>query len=198
MSANRPGGRTPHGSADQRAGGQAGGQMEREDRDTAFTDFVTSRSRALLSSAYLLTGDLQRGEDLTQTALLKAYLAWPRLREPAAAEAYVRRIMVTTSISWWRRRWRGEVPSAELPDRARLDTSELVDGRSEMWPHLLALPARQRVTLVLRYYEDLPLAQVAELMGCSLGTVKSTTNRALAALRARIEAADHVTPGGVR
>ena len=172
--------------------------MEREDRDTAFTDFVTSRSRALLSSAYLLTGDLQRGEDLMQTALLKAYLAWPRLREPAAAEAYVRRTMVTTSISWWRRRWRGEVPTARLPDRPRLDPSELVDGRSEMWPHLLALPPRQRVALVLRYYEDLPLAQVAELMGCSIGTVKSTTNRGLAALRARIEAADHVTPGGVR
>lgn len=179
--------------------------MERTDRDAEFAAFVLSRSRALLSVAVLLTGDHQRGEDLMQTALLKAYDAWPRLRQPQAAEPYVRRIMVTTSISWWRRRWRAEVPTEDVAGRAGpgaavpgLDPALLVDGRTQMWPHLLALPPRQRAVLVLRYYEDLPVARIAELMGCSVGTVKSQTSKALATLRARLEAADQPERGGVR
>jgi RNA polymerase sigma-70 factor, ECF subfamily len=160
--------------------------VDRHKRDEQFTDFVNARSRALLGTAYLLVSDRQRAEDLVQTALLKTYLAWPKLREARAVEAYVRRTMVTTTISWSRRRWRGEIPSGALPQEAGCDGTGLVDGRAEVWPHLRALPPRQRAALVLRYYEDLTEQQVAEHLGCSVGTVKSQTHRALATLRARL------------
>ena len=106
--------------------------------------------------------------------------------------------MVTTSISWWRRRWHGELPTAELPDRSQLDPIDLVDGRSEIWPHLLRLPTRQRVVLVLKFYEDLTEPQIAEQMGCSVGTVKSQTHRALAALRARMGQPDQPAARSLR
>jgi RNA polymerase sigma-70 factor (ECF subfamily) len=173
--------------------------VDRKAREAQFTEFVTARSRALLGTAYLLSGDRQRAEDLVQTALLKTYLAWPRLRDTRAVEAYVRRTMVTTSISWSRRRWRGELSTGSLPEPAHADRTADVDGRAELWPHLAALPARQRAVLVLRFYEDLTEPQVAEQLGCSVGTVKSQTHRALATLRARLglTAAD-LTPGGGR
>ncbi len=176
--------------------------MDRRARETQFTEFVTARSRALLGTAYLLSGDRQRAEDLVQTALLKTYLAWPRLRDSRAVEAYVRRTMVTTSISWSRRRWRGELSTGALPeaaDGADGDRTADVDGRAELWPHLAALPARQRAVLVLRYYEDLTEPQVAEQLGCSVGTVKSQAHRALATLRDRLgTTANDLTPGGGR
>jgi RNA polymerase sigma-70 factor (ECF subfamily) len=176
--------------------------VDRRARETQFTEFVTARSRALLGTAYLLSGDRQRAEDLVQTALLKTYLAWPRLRDTRAVEAYVRRTMVTTSISWSRRRWRGELSTAALPERAVAadgDPTADVDGRAELWPHLAALPARQRAVLVLRYYEDLTEPQVAEQLGCSVGTVKSQAHRALATLRDRLgTTAPDLTPGGGR
>jgi RNA polymerase sigma-70 factor (sigma-E family) len=172
--------------------------VDRDQRDRQFTDFVAARSRALLGTAYLLTGDRQRGEDLLQTALLKTYLAWPRLRETRAVEAYVRRTMVTTNISWWRRRWQGEVPTADLPEGVEPDPGEAADRRSELWPHLVALPPRQRTAVVLRFYEDLSETQVAEQMGCSVGTVKSQVHRALATLRARLGDAQAALHGGIR
>jgi RNA polymerase sigma-70 factor (sigma-E family) len=177
--------------------------VDRRGRDEEFTAFVAARSRALLGTAYLLAGDRGRGEDLLQTALLKTYLAWPRLREPQAAEAYVRRTMVTTSISWSRRRWRGELPAAELPHQVTPDATTQVDRRDEVWPHLRGLAPRQRAVLVLKFYEDLPETGIAELMGCSVGTVKSQTHRALATLRSRMGLAEptadaDVTTGGGR
>jgi RNA polymerase sigma-70 factor (ECF subfamily) len=177
--------------------------VDRKGREEEFTSFVHGRSRALLGTAYLLAGDRGRGEDLLQTALLKAYLAWPRLRELQAAEAYVRRTMVTTSISWSRRRWRGEVPASDLPEQLAPDGTSQVDGRAEVWPHLRALPPRQRAALVLKFYEDLSEAQIAEQLGCSVGTVKSQTHRALATLRTRMRLAEptagaDVTSGGGR
>ena len=171
--------------------------MDRRGRDEEFTAFVAARSRALLGTAYLLTGDRGRAEDLLQTALLKTYLAWPRMREPQAAEAYVRRTMVTTSISWSRRRWRGELPAADLPERLTPDGTSQIDRRAEVWPHLHALPPRQRAVVVLRFYEDLPEARIAELLGCSVGTVKSQTHRALATLRARMGLAEPTTDADV-
>lgn len=170
--------------------------MDRQARDAQFDDFVTARSRALLGTAYLLTGDRQRAEDLLQTALLKTYLAWGRLRETRAVEAYVRRTLVTTYISWSRRKWRSEVATGSLPDRPGADDpTRVVDGRAELWPHLRALPPRQRASLVLRFYEDLSEAQVAEQLGCSVGTVKSQTSRALATLRERMGVPTTAEPG---
>jgi RNA polymerase sigma-70 factor (ECF subfamily) len=149
--------------------------------------FVAARSSALLRTAYLLTGDRGRAEDLLQTALTKTYLSWGRIRDSGAVEAYVRRVMVTTSTSWWRRRWHGESPTEILPDTAAPDDLTRSHAeRDELWRVLQDLPAKQRAVLVLRFYEDLNETEVADALGISRGTVKSHTSRALAALRVRL------------
>ncbi|MFG1815856.1 SigE family RNA polymerase sigma factor [Kribbella sp. NPDC049174] len=145
----------------------------------SFDAFVRARSRALVRTAYLLTRDHALAEDLVQTALAKAWFAWTRI-EGGDPEPYVRRIMVNTYASWWRRRWNGEVPSDELPETAAPTTSE---ERTDFWQALGRLPRRQRAVIVLRYYEDLTEAETARLLGCSVGTVKSQTNKAFAKLR---------------
>jgi len=145
-----------------------------------FDGFVDARSPALLRTAFLLTQDWAAAEDLVQTALTKAWQAWPRLREQP--EAYVRRIIVNTYSSWWRRKWRSELPHGELPDRPVLGTDD-PEQRDLMWTALGRLPRRQRAVVVLRYYEDLPEAQIADLLGISRGTVKSQCSKALAHLR---------------
>ncbi|MFI7612452.1 SigE family RNA polymerase sigma factor [Nonomuraea terrae] len=143
-----------------------------------FQDFVVSRSDRLLRTAYLLARDWDVAEDLLQESLAKAWFAWPRVEEP---EAYVRKILVTTYVSWWRRRWRGELPSDDLPESPAHDAG---DGRDDgLWQAVGRLPARQRAVVVLRFYEDLPVAEVAGLLGCGEGTVKSQTAKALAKLR---------------
>ncbi len=154
-----------------------------ETRRQAFDAMVRGRSTALLRTAYLLTGDWRLAEDLLQTALGKTYLRWSALRDPGAGEAYVRRVMATTYAKWWRRRWRGEVPTRELPDTRVADHSDATALRATVARALDALPAQHRVVLVLRYFDDLSEAEVAELLGCAPGTVKSRTARALAALR---------------
>ncbi len=152
-----------------------------------FREFVANRQQALLRTAYLLTGDWGTAEDLVQTALTKTYLARHRIRDTDSVEAYVRATMVTTSTSWWRRRWHGERPTGHLPDPVSENdrTAEYAD-RDELWRHVLNLPARQRAVLVLRYYEDLTEAETARLLGVSVGTVKSQTARSVQALRAAL------------
>jgi RNA polymerase sigma-70 factor, ECF subfamily len=168
--------------------------MGKAEQDAEFTAFVTARGQALLRTAYLLTGDHQAGEDLVQTALAKTYAAWPRIRSREAVEGYVRRTMVTTHVSWWRRRWRGETPtdpqSGALPEPPGHDPTGAHDERDRMWRHLATLSERQRAVLVLRFYEDLGEAEVAALLGCSAGAVKSHTSRALARLRAELATTD--------
>ena len=153
-----------------------------------FREFVVARSAALLRTAYLLAGDWASAEDLLQTALTKTYLAWKRLGGIGAVEPYARRVLVNTATSWWRRRWHGERPTEVLPERAVPDDLDARLERDVLWRHIRALPARQRAVLVLRYYEDLSEAQTAELLGVSVGTVKSQCARALATLRRRLEA----------
>jgi RNA polymerase sigma-70 factor (sigma-E family) len=149
-----------------------------------FDAFVASRSTSLLKAAWLLSGDWQRAEDLLQTALAKSYLAWRRI-EPGREEAYVRRVLVTTYVTWWRRAWRGEKPTAELPDVERADgREEVVDLRLALVAVLGELSRGQRATVVLRYYCDMSEAETAEALGCSVGTVKSQAARGLARLRA--------------
>jgi RNA polymerase sigma-70 factor (sigma-E family) len=143
-----------------------------------FQDFVVTRSDRLLRTAYLLTRDWATAEDLLQESLAKAWFAWPGVDEP---EAYVRRILVTTYTSWWRRRWRRELPSDDLPDTPTRDT--VSDERDALWRAIGRLPARQRAVVVLRFYEDLPVTEVARLLGCAPGTVKSQSAKALAKLR---------------
>ncbi len=151
----------------------------------SFDEYVAARGADLLRTAYLLTGDHHRAEDLVQTALSKV---WPRWDHVVAAEAtsphaYVRRVMLTTYIAWWRRRWTGEQPTEHLPDHGGRDESEVVALRRDLLLALAALPRGQRAVVVLRYFEDLTEVQTAEVLGCSVGTVKSQASKALAKLR---------------
>lgn len=148
-----------------------------------FDDFVRGRGAALQRTAYLLTGDWALAEDLVQTALARSWPAWGRIQH-ADPEAYVRRVLVNTHASWWRRRWRGEVPTQTLPDRVRVEQDGGRHDRPALHAALLRLPPRQRAVVVLRFSEDLSEAATAELLGISVGTVKSTTSKALARLRA--------------
>jgi RNA polymerase sigma-70 factor (sigma-E family) len=144
-----------------------------------FDDFVVMRSRALLRTAYLLTSDWSTAEDLLQVSLTKAWRVWGRIDE--GPEAYVRKILVNTYVSWWRRRWRGEVPTEELPERPADGTD--LEQRDAVWAALGRLPRRMRAVLVLRYYEDLSEAEIARVLVINAGTVKSQCSKALAHLR---------------
>ncbi len=147
-----------------------------------FEEFVASRGRDLWRSAWLLTGDAHKAEDLVQTALLKCWRRWSSIANDGAVEAYVRRAMVTTYTDWWRRKWRSELPTEVLPDG--IDTAAYaVEERQDALVALAALPRGQRAVLVLRFYDDLTVAQTAEALGVTEGTVKSQTSRALQALR---------------
>ena len=148
-------------------------------REATFDDFVAARSRALLRTAYLLTHDHALAEDLLQTSLAKAWFAWRRI--DGNPEPYVRKILVNTYASWWRRKWNGEHPTDELPEHAAADVAGTEP--TDLWQAMDRLPRRQRAVVVLRYFEDLSEAQTAELLGCSVGTVKSQCSKALAKLR---------------
>jgi RNA polymerase sigma-70 factor (sigma-E family) len=150
-------------------------------RDTdSFVDFVRERSPELLRSAWLLTGDWHAAHDLVQTALEKSWPRWGRRIEHP--EAYVRRVLLTTYLSWRRRRWTGEVPTDELPERAT--GGEQHDLRLALLSVLGQLTPRQRAVIVLRYFDDLSEVETAEVLGCSVGSVKSHASRGLQQLRA--------------
>ncbi len=155
--------------------------------DVEFGEFVAARSRSLLHSAYLLTGNLADAEDLVQSALAKTYQAWDRIEDRKALDGYVRRAMINTHISWWRRRKIDEYPTDEIPDQPVADapvSSELADALQRA---ISRLPHRMRAAVVLRFFEDMTEAEVADALGISLGTVKSTVSRAVAKLRADAE-----------
>lgn len=147
----------------------------------AFDAFVAARSSALLRTAYLLTHDHAAAEDLLQTALTKAWFAWSRIE--TAPEPYVRKVLVNTYATWWRRRWNGEHATADLPDTGVASSSDASDASHDLWRAMARLPRRQRAVVVLRYFEDLPESETAVLLGCSVGTVKSQASKALAKLR---------------
>jgi RNA polymerase sigma-70 factor (sigma-E family) len=154
------------------------------DRDDAFREFVAARGRALMRTAYLLTGDSHLAEDLLQTALGKVASRWWRIQSKEAAEAYTRTALYREFVSWRRVRRNHELPSARLPDEGGADFTERSIRRITVQAALRRLPAKQRAVLVLRYYEDLDIGETARLLGCSPGTVKSQTHDALARLRA--------------
>ena len=156
--------------------------------DDDFAEFVGARWGSLYRLAYLLTASPTGAEDLLQTTLEKAYVAWPRIGRMEYAEAYVRRMLANALVSSRRRMWHREQPWDELPETSS-DSADLpVLDRHLLWPLVCALPVRQRAVIVLRYYEDLTEAQIAEVLGCATGTVKSQSSAAIAALRRALAA----------
>ena len=147
-----------------------------------FDEFVASRSSRLLRTAYLLTRDHALAEDLLQTALTKAWFSWSRIESDP--EPYVRKILVNTFASWWRRKWSGEHAYAEPPEpEPGPSGQDRADQRHDLWEAMGRLPRRQRAVVVLRFVEDLSEAETARLLGVAPGTVKSQTSKALAKLR---------------
>jgi RNA polymerase sigma-70 factor (sigma-E family) len=158
--------------------------------DEAFAELVHAAWPGLYRTAYLLLGEHQLAEDLVQTALAKTYASWGKVREPAAAAGYARVVLANTAASWFRRRsWRNELPSSALPE---LPTSAEPSDRPAVLAALATLPPRQRAVVVLRYYDDLSVRDVAHALGISEGTVKSQTSAALLTLRAQL--GDAVVP----
>lgn len=150
--------------------------------EQSFASFVTACSSRLLRTAYLLTQDHALAEDLLQTALARAWLAWSRV--DGDPEPYVRRILSNLYATWWRRKWNRETPTEKVPERCERSTAEqAVDERTDLWNSLGRLPHRQRAVVVLRFFEDLSVQETADILGCSTGTVKSQTSKALARLR---------------
>jgi RNA polymerase sigma-70 factor (sigma-E family) len=156
---------------------------------------VEVRYAELLRTAYLLTGSPHAAEDLVQTCLLRAIGRWDRIADPLA---YLRRAMINERVGRWRR-LRRELLRADPPDLAVPDATVPVAERAAVLAALRGLPARMRAVLVLRYWEDLSEAETADLLGCSVGTVKSQASRGLAKLRTVLEpAAEAATERGPR
>ena len=161
-------------------------------RDEEFAAYMQARQPSLLRTAYLLTGDRHAAEDLVQTALAKLYLSWDKVQQRDSVDGYVRRILVNENNSLWRRGWKKrEYATEELPDNHLTD--EYDEGqRAAVWDVVQTLPRKARAVVVLRYYEQLSEAETAEVLGISVGTVKSQASRALATLRER--APQHLNP----
>jgi RNA polymerase sigma-70 factor (sigma-E family) len=172
-------------------------QDKDERKDAEFAAYMSARQPSLLRTAYLLTGDQHTAEDLVQTALAKLYLAWDRVQDRGMVDGYVRRILVNENNSLWRRAWKKrEFSTDTLPDHQAVSDRH-DDGQSAaLWEFVQTLPRKQRAVVVLRYYEDLSEAEVAEILGISVGTVKSQASRALAGLRARVHTQPLLTRDG--
>lgn len=152
----------------------------------SFSSFVRARGPVLLRTARSLTANPSDAEDLLQTALTKTYVAWERIEDHRALDGYVRRALLNTRTSQWRKRKVDEFACDELPEQEAVpapDPAEQQSLHDAMWRAVLKLPDRQRAMVVLRYYEDLSEAQTAEVLGVSIGTVKSAVSRALGKLR---------------
>ena len=150
-----------------------------------YEEYVATRWTALYRTAYLLTGSHADAEDLAQATLIKTYLAWPKVAAAHSPDAYVQRILANAFLS-------GRRPLRVVRERLVDQTPEVQvatpahEDRLVLWPHVKALPPKQRAVIVLRYFEDLTEQQIADALGCSTGTVKSNASDALRALRARI------------
>jgi RNA polymerase sigma-70 factor (sigma-E family) len=159
--------------------------MVDEERHKVFDEFARARMPELLRFGHALTGSPHAAADLVQDALERTMIAWPRVEKQGDPEGYVRRIMVNRNISIWRRR-RRETLVLDIPEdagRRNPAHDEPMIRDAALWERIKALPPRQRTVIVLRYYEDMSEAQIAAVMGSSVGTVKSQASRALASLR---------------
>ncbi|WP_166354408.1 SigE family RNA polymerase sigma factor [Phytoactinopolyspora limicola] len=161
----------------------------RSTRDDEFTTYVDARRHHLRRTAYVICGDWHMAEDLVQTALVKLYIAWRRVRRDGAEDAYVRRIIVRAFLDEKRRPWRREKVGLDGFDMAAPESLPLEDSDA-LLAALKGLPARQRATVVLRYWYGLSVDETADDLRCSPGTVKSQTARAVVGLRAALGPAD--------
>jgi RNA polymerase sigma-70 factor (sigma-E family) len=155
--------------------------------ETGFAEFVQAGSRRHLRTAYLLTGNAADAEDLLQTALARLVRVWDRVAAAGDADAYLRRVLVNAHVSRSRRLWRRERPTEDPPDLPGRDPYLALDERDLLRRALTRLSPGERRTVVLRHVEDLPEAEVARLLGCSVGTVKSQGARGLAKLRLALQ-----------
>jgi RNA polymerase sigma-70 factor (sigma-E family) len=166
--------------------------------EASYVAFVEARWPSLLRLAHLLSGSSAAGEDVLQAVLLELYLRWGRISRLDFPEGHVRRMLVTETISRGRTR-RGERPVEAVPERhVNPDADVDVDVRLALWPVVRDLPPRQRAVIVLRYYEDLSEAEIAQVLGCAPGTVRSQAAGALRSLRAVLGATPFVDPSGAR
>lgn len=156
----------------------------RDERDADFSAWMAIRQPGLHRTAYLLAGDHHTAEDLVAATLAKVYLAWPRIERRESVDGYARRVLVNEHNSLWRRPWkRREVTHDAVPDTVGThDRYDEGEGRA-LWELVQTLPRKQRAVIVLRYYDGLSEAEIAEVLGISPGTVKSQASRAMAALR---------------
>ena len=166
--------------------------------DLDYEGFVAGQWTGLYRTAFLMTGDHQRAEDVVQTALMKVYLAWPRVAAMKHPEAYTRTIMLNQLISWWRRRSSTESPTLTLVEPVQPAFDDRVVQARAIWSHVLSLPPRQRAVVVLRYYEDRSETEIAAILGISTGSVKTHSHHALARLRSRLSESvgDALVDGG--
>jgi len=148
----------------------------------SFEEFVASRWSRLVRSAVLMGADVQAAEDLTQTVLARCHRSWRTVRAADDPDAYVHRMLINALRDSRRRRWWGEQPSDQLPDRAIGGSVDAVEDRDLLRAALARLPLPQRQVVVLRFWADLTERQTAEVLGVAVGTVKSRAARALAAL----------------
>ena len=161
------------------------GAFRGADKDSDFSEYMAARQAALYRTAYLLAGDHASAEDLLQNAFAKLYLSWDKVRDREALDGYVRRIMVNENNSLWRRAWKRREHSTDtMPETGAHESYD--DGLGgALWSYISTLSPKQRSVVVLRYYEQLSEAEIANVLGISVGTVKSQASRALASLRAR-------------
>ena len=151
--------------------------------ESEFVAFAQSCRPALRRTAYLMCGDWERAADISQEAMVRIYVAWPRLEQDHGLRAYARRAVINVAIEQARKQSSRELPTAHVGDRAVDDQADQVADRLLLMTALAELPPRQRACVVLRFYDDLSVEAVAEVLGCRIGTVKSQTARGLDALR---------------
>ena len=159
------------------------------DRDAEFREFMRDRASLLHQSAYLLCGDWHLAHDLVQDTLVKAYQHWPRVRQADRPDAYVRRILLNEARGRWRRRER-TMPVSRFPEGREPvapDAADEIACRAGLLQALLVLPLRQRATVILRYLEGMSERETAAVLGCSEGTVKSQSARALSTIRSSLD-----------